>query len=268
MSHMRENRRMPMTVNRLKDDLQNLGLQEGQVVLVHSSLSSIGWTSGGAVAVVQALMDVVTDNGTIVMPTHSGDLSDPEKWENPPVPKSWWQPIRESVPAFHPSYTPTYGMGVIVDVFRAFPNVLRSNHPAVSFAAWGKKREEIIDNHGLDFGLGEASPLARLYENNAYVLFIGTGYDTNTSFHLGEYRAPQPKIVTESAPVFIDGKRVWFDYKEIAYEDDEFEKMGVQFEKRCKVVKGDVGKAKSRLFSLVDAVDFSTLWFTNERKGK
>lgn len=75
-------------------------------VLVHSSLSSIGWVNGGAVAVIQALIDVVTEEGTIVMPSQSVELSDPKEWGNPPVPEEWWDIIRESMPAYNSNYTP------------------------------------------------------------------------------------------------------------------------------------------------------------------
>ena len=61
----------------LARDLRRIGLSSGDTVLVHSSLSSLGWVCGGSVAVVQALMDAVTPEGTLMMPTHTGDLSDP-----------------------------------------------------------------------------------------------------------------------------------------------------------------------------------------------
>ena len=47
--------------------------------------------NGGAVAAILALMDAITEDGTLVMPAHSGDLSDPENWCNPPVPEDWKQ---------------------------------------------------------------------------------------------------------------------------------------------------------------------------------
>ena len=115
----------PRTRETLATDLRALGLPAGAVVIVHSSLSAIGWVSGGSVAVVQALLDVLTPAGTLVMPTHTGDLSDPSFWQNPPVPESWWSIIRDTMPAFEPAVTPTRGMGRIVETFRTWPGVRR-----------------------------------------------------------------------------------------------------------------------------------------------
>ena len=76
----------PVTVHSLMADLQAIGLRPGSTIIVHSSLSTLGWVSGGPVAVVLALENVLTPAGTLVMPTHSGDLSDPAQWQHPPVP--------------------------------------------------------------------------------------------------------------------------------------------------------------------------------------
>lgn len=74
----------PRTRRSLAADLHQLGLAPEMTVLVHSSLSSLGWVCGGPVTVVQALMDTVTPAGTLVMPTHSSDYSDPAQWQAPP----------------------------------------------------------------------------------------------------------------------------------------------------------------------------------------
>src|SRR5512139_3702101 len=94
----------PRTRGSLTVDLHALGLQAGMVVIVHSSLSSIGWVNGGSVAVVQALLDVLTPAGTLIMPAHSGEYSDPSHWQHPPVPEAWWQIIRDTMPAFDPRF--------------------------------------------------------------------------------------------------------------------------------------------------------------------
>lgn len=108
-----------------------MGLEEGMVVIVHSSLSAFGWICGGPVTVVQAFMDSVGEEGTIVMPTQTADNSDPSGWQNPPVPQEWWPIIREEMPAFDPEVTPTRGMGKVVEAFRTYPGVKRSVHPPV-----------------------------------------------------------------------------------------------------------------------------------------
>ncbi len=76
---------VPRTIDSIAQDLRQLGLAEGTTVIVHSSLSAIGWVCGESVALVRALMDVVTAEGTIVMPAQTS-LCDPALWNNPPVP--------------------------------------------------------------------------------------------------------------------------------------------------------------------------------------
>lgn len=86
---VKRTRGMPATVDSLTADLSSLGIAPGMVLLVHSSLSSLGWVSGGPVAVILALEQVLGPKGTLVMPALSGDLSDPARWKEPPVPQAW-----------------------------------------------------------------------------------------------------------------------------------------------------------------------------------
>ena len=78
----------PITFTSLVNDFHILGLQKGCVVIVHSSLSKIGWVCGGPVAVILALEEVLGKEGTLVMPTHCGENSDPAQWMHPPVPQN------------------------------------------------------------------------------------------------------------------------------------------------------------------------------------
>jgi len=250
----------PHTQKSLVSDLKGLGLREKDIVLVHSSLKSLGWVCGGAVTVIKALQQVVTVEGTLIMPAHSGNLSDPSQWENPPVPESWWEIIKKEMPAFDPEITPTTGLGVIPELFRSFPGVFRSNHPAVSFSGWGRDAREILKEHPLEFSMGEKSPLGRLYDLRAKVLFLGTDYSTSTSFHLAEYSWEDTEIEINGAPVIEEGKRVWKEYRDIKLRDELFQRIGLDWEKENKVEKGWVGSAQGRLFSLTEAVDFARRW--------
>jgi hypothetical protein len=106
----------PGTRESLAADLAGLGLKTGDTVIVHSSLSKLGWLAGGPVAAIQALLDALGPKGTLVMPAHSSDLTDPANWRAPPVPSDWVEIIRANMPAYDPRTTPTRHMGQIAEL--------------------------------------------------------------------------------------------------------------------------------------------------------
>ncbi len=62
----------------ITDALKNVGLGSGDLVMVHTSLGKIGYVCGGAQTVIEALIEIVGQNGTIVMPSQSWKNLDPE----------------------------------------------------------------------------------------------------------------------------------------------------------------------------------------------
>lgn len=260
----------PITQERIRSDLEALGLFPGSVVIVHTALSRIGWVCGGPVAVIGALQQQVRSYGTIVMAAHSGDLTDPESWENPPVPASWIPTIRETMPPYDPEVTPTRGLGRTPELFRTMPGVVRSRHPQLSFAAWGEQAVEIVTDHELEFSMGERSPLARLYDADALVLLLGAGFESNTSFHLAEYRAEyaRKERIIQGAPVLVDGHRRWKTFTDINFTSDDFGEIGRAFLKSHtrEIRTGRVGNATSHLFPQRLAVDFAVRWLHVHRR--
>lgn len=261
--------RRPGTVEEMVRQLAGLGLPDGATVMVHSSLSRLGWVAGGAQAVVTALLRALGPDGTLVMPTHSRHLTEPADWGNPPVPEAWWEIIRSETPAYDPQVTPTGYMGAIVECFRSFPGVLRSAHPTVSFAAKGPLARRLAEGHALDDGLGEGSPLARLYEADAWVLLLGVGHDNNTSLHLAEYRAEVPKrYLRQGSPVLVGGERRWVTYRELQDDTSLFEPLGKDFAGITGGERvGTVGAGTARLMRQRPLVDFGARWLTQRSAG-
>ena len=169
--------------------LKKIGITAGQTIMVHTSLSSMGFVCGGAQIVIEALLESVGADGTILMPTQSWKNLDPTAgvhWEEP---EEWWQIIRDNWPAYNKDITPTNTMGAVAEMFRRWPGTLRSDHPARSVAANGKYAAYLTQDHDLSNIFGEGSPIGKLYELDGYVLLIGVGYDKNTSLHLADVRA-------------------------------------------------------------------------------
>jgi aminoglycoside 3-N-acetyltransferase len=149
-------------------DLARLGLQAGDRVLVHSSLSSLGWVVGGADTVIDALLAVVGPQGTVLAPTLTG--SEALSPTNPPV--------------FDPLQTPCW-TGRIPETFRQRPDAQRSLHPTHSVAAIGPDADRLLAEHLDSLTPCDAqSPYGKLAGlDNGYILLLGVDHESNTTMH-------------------------------------------------------------------------------------
>jgi aminoglycoside 3-N-acetyltransferase len=255
----------PVTVDRLVSDLRELGVDAGDTLIVHASMSSIGYVAGAAQAVVEALMAAVTDEGTLVMPTHSYHLMDPATFTAQPVPDDWEASIRESSTPYRPDVTPTTAMGAVAETFRDYPDTRRSRHPTASFAAWGAAADRVVADHPWDPPMGEGSPLAAVYDLDGRVLRIGT--EANTSLHLAEHRAPGETPTQENGgPILTDeGDREWVTFEEVDGPEDFRDAEAAFEEAGGEVLGGTVGAAETTLVSQPELIDFATEWFGEHR---
>ncbi len=259
---------LPATRTSLVADLAALGVEPGMVLLVHSSLRSLGWVCGGVVAVIEALQEALEPTGTLIMPSQSGDLTDPGEWRRPPVPEAWKGVLRAHTPAYDPQRTPTRGMGAVAEAFRTWPDVVRSGHPHVSFAAWGRHADRVCRGHTFDFGLGEQSPLARIYELDGWVLLLGVGHTSNTSIHLAEYRADWPgkREVANGAPLTVGDRRVWVANRDFDLSSDDFDEIGGAYAESTGGVRaGRMGAGTALLMRQRGLVDFAARWIAAHR---
>ena len=258
---------MVITKNDIKESLTALGVTSGQTLMVHTSLGTIGYVCGGAQAVIEALIEVISPDGTIMMPAQSWKNLDPEAGVHWTVEEKDWQIIRDNWPAYDKHITPTNTMGAVAEMFRSWRGAVRSDHPARSVAAWGKNAEYLVEKHDLSNIFGDGSPVGKLYDLDGYVLLIGVGYDKNTSLHLADARAEYPgkHTVIEHSAVMEDGRRVWKAYETLFVDGEDFEQIGAAFEAEYEVKKGMIGGAELRMMRQRNLVDFAVRWMEENR---
>lgn len=250
-------------------DLRTLGVTTGSTLLVHSSLRSLGRrVAGGAGTVVDALLGALGPSGTLVVPAQSPQCQDPSRWSHTSPPDYTWARLRHTLPPFDPARTPSVGMGALAERVRTWPGAVRSGHPLTSFAAVGPAAAGLMAGHEVDSLLGPRSPLARLEEADAQVLLLGVGYDRCTSFHLAEYRLPDPRRRTVSCVVDRGAGREWIRFDTIELDASDFDQLGKDLENSTGWVRrGPVAAAEARLLPVAPATAFARRWLLRHRLG-
>lgn len=254
--------RQVVTKETLVQTLRDLGVTSDMILEVHSSLSSLGFVVGGARTVVDALMETVGPNGTIMMASQVGTNSEPSAWKNPPVSPDLYRQVRDELPPYDPKFSDLYEMGAVAENFRQRPGVVFSGHPSVSYAAWGRHAQSLCNHQSVHFPLAEESPSARLYELRGYVLLIGVDLDKCTCMHLAEYRTESRPICIEGA-AFLNrsGERIWKKYLNFDLDSSEFVNVRPQLLKKNMLRETTLGDCTISLVSAVNAVDEATKYF-------
>ncbi len=253
----------------IEHGLREVGLSAGDQVIVHTSLSSLGYVCGGAQAVIEVLLKIVGENGTVMMPTQSWKNLDPLAGVHWEIAEADWPKIRENWPAYDKDITPTNTMGAVAEMFRHWPGTIRSDHPARSLAANGKNARYLVEDHDLCDIFGETSPIGKLYALGGKVLLIGVDHDKNTSLHLADVRAEYPGKHTamESSAMLVNGVRQWVSYETLCVDGEDFIDIGRAFERACPVRMAKIGNATVRCMEQRELVDFAVTWIEENRKN-
>jgi len=155
-----------------RDLLASKLLKAGDVLMVHSSLSSIGNVLGGPEAVCRVFQRVLTESGTLLMPTYH----QPE-----PILKM----IKKG--SLVDLRTAESTMGKLTETFRTIPGVKRSSHPFSSVSAWGRYSKEMTSGHeNSPYICGPGSPFAQLIERSAKYMGIGIDIRVIALYHVLE----------------------------------------------------------------------------------
>ena len=118
---------MTYTKQTLQQDLAAMGLTGTETILIHSSMKSIGAVEGGADTVLDALMEFFAE-GLLLLPTHT------------------WQFIDQDHPVFDVRRSPCC-VGILPELFRQRPGIVRSLHPTHSIAASGRGAAEYLQGN-------------------------------------------------------------------------------------------------------------------------
>ena len=196
----------------LEKKLQELGVMQGDTLMVHSSWSTFNGFQGLVQDAIKVLKKTVSTDGTLLMLSMPYGNATYEYFEE--------------LKCFNVRRTPSR-MGMMSEVFRRQKDVLRSLHPAHPVLALGKEAAWFTLGHEKClYSCGEGSPFAKLADCNGKVLFFDVAFNTLTFFHYIEH------LLREKLPVpLYSGKK--YNLKVIDYEGQEIHVKAHTFSKEA-----------------------------------
>ncbi len=174
-----------LTADDLTKALKDLGVKEGDTLLVHSSLSRLGYLENGADAMIDALKAVLGPTGTFMAPAFSRPYLGFEGTINKSV---TYRPY-DTRPDGH-LRDKTISTGVLPKTMLKKPDSFRSGHVSHEWVAMGAKAKECMAGHDLlDDPASENSPMQKALDLNGSVVFLGCSIGSNTFLHYLEHMA-------------------------------------------------------------------------------
>jgi aminoglycoside 3-N-acetyltransferase len=217
--------------------LQGMGIGAGSRLQVHSALSQLGYVEGGAECVVDALLEVVGPEGTVMVPTfnHGG------------------------AEIYDVRTTPSVN-GAVTEALLRRPEACRSIHPTHPYAAIGQDAAELVAGH-LEAGtFGRRSPLGKLADRGGHILLLGVGMNRNTAAHIGETMARVHCLGFSQFPrqILLDDGRVvraWSDLWRAGPCLIEWDPLEARMRKRGLIRDGRIGEAATMLMKALDVIE-------------
>jgi aminoglycoside 3-N-acetyltransferase len=203
------------TRRQLTADLRSLGVVPGDVIVVHSSVRSVGEVAGGPDEIHLAVKDALTEDGTLFMyagcPRYvdevgRGNLSPEQERE-----------VLEKLPPFDAETArSSRDNGALVELLRTYPGSHVNRHVA-RLVAWGRRAEYLFSTQPWDFAFGRDSALERFVELDGRILLLGSDLDNVTFLHYAEHIADisNKRVARFKVPVLENGARVWRDMAEV-----------------------------------------------------
>ncbi len=219
----------------IKFSLELMDIRKGDILLVHSALSSIGYVEGGADTVIDALLETVREEGTVAMSTLTG----------------WFSPFNAENTAS--------AVGKISEKFRLRKNAVRSLHPVHSVAAIGKYAHYITQDHDkCETGCGEGTPYLKIRDLGGKVMLLGVDMDRNTVMHSleEEIDALYLRTLDIPAPMYMEGyENKKFTLKKFPPGHRDFMGLTPVLRKKEALIEGEIGKAAVKVMEVKKLFD-------------
>ncbi len=252
-------------------DLHTLGVAPGDTLMVHSSMRAVGKVLGGVNTMLEALLDTLRPQGTLMM--YAG-------WNDDGYYMDEWAADEQRLFAEHgPVFDPATAHavrdhGVLVETFRTWPGTLRSANPTANIIANGVGAATLLADHPLRYGYGAGSPFEKLIQCGGKVLALGSPLERLTLLHYSEHVAnlPDKHIVRYRCPILINAEKTWFDMEEFDTGDGVidapylFSDIAQDYLATGAGAKGKIGNAESVLFDAAGLAAFGVRWL-EERFG-
>lgn len=232
MAHaLRDPREVPIT--EVVAALEALGVEAGDVLLVHASFRAVRPVERGPAGLLDALGLAVGPEGTLVMPSWTGD--------NDRLFDSVTTPASRT-------------LGVVADTFRQLPDVERSDHP-FAFAARGPRAAQIVSDPFVIPPHQHHSPVGKVLDCDGKILLLGVDHDSNTSLHLAELLARVPYARAQHITVLRNGEPTRIDYFENDHCCRLFRRVNKWLNRCALQSQGTVGNASAKLIRSRDLID-------------
>lgn len=200
--------------------LQDLGLAQGDIVLLHSSLVSLGQVNDGPATVIDAFLDVIGKDGTLLVPVFGA-------------------------------------LGILTDEVKNRENAVISPCPVGTLAAIGKDAEELCRDHWkAETAHGHDTPYTRIAERDGYICLLGVDQDRNTTLHSVEALLELPYMNTATRTFTTpEGEEVTKSWK--FYPGPHRDFIGLDPLLEPAMTKSRIGNAEVRLIKARELYEIS-----------
>jgi aminopeptidase-like protein/aminoglycoside N3'-acetyltransferase len=226
----------------LINEFHALGMTSGDTIFVHSAYSTLGrapgGVEGGPQTVIEAILDVIGETGTLIMPTFNYDFLRGTPWDMRTTPSQ---------------------MGVLTELVRTDPRARRMFHAIYSMAAIGKHAEELAHHRSNDC-FGETTIFSKFREWDAKILILGLAYSKSITFlhHCEQMAGVDYRFLKEFKGIAIDGNGKPQDVAYTMFVRDvergvvlDFEPIGALLDSQV-VNKRSIGLGEVRLMKVTD----------------